>query len=566
MRGRAVPPRPARAVGQAPPGRAHPRARQGSHAGRRWPTSWPSCGAYVDVWKFGWGTAYLDPDVEAKLALLGRPRRPRLPGRARCSRWRGPSAGPTTSSTGPRAPGFPCVEVSRGAAPMTLDEKHDLIRVAASAVHRAVRGGGQEPHRPHGRRASGPRRWRATSPRAPVGAHRGPGERHRRHLRRRRRRAGGRAWPRWSRAGGRRAAGVRGAPQGPAGVVHPPLRAGRQPGQHRRRPRSWAWRRCASGCGPTPSTCRSGASRSGSDGPWPTSSPASTARCRWPRSTCPLTAEALTAHFLGREVYRHTRFVVVRSAGGDGTAVVEVDHPDDGALFSPVKAVEVLALPDECAYVVAPEVDTGIPSSLAAVAREQAPGARCVVVEGRYRHVSFILDPAARSASGWATWCRRGRPSSSTRPAGCWRWPRTCRPSSWCPTSSTWPTWPASRPSARYLLPVPGRRASSSTGPTSTSSTSTRPARTGRCSAAPGPGPSTSGSTATSRDTVDTCPRRLFPATTGDGPLLTKCCLLEDHNADEPGVAVVPWGASLDLVRQALADLATAADPAWAPA
>ena len=52
----------------------------------------------------------------------------------------------------------------------------------------------------------------------------------------------------------------------------------------------------------------------------------------------------------------------------------------------------------------------------------------------------------------------------------------------------------------------------------------------------------------------------------GDGPLLTKCCLLEDHNADEPGVAVVPWGASLDLVRRALGRLAAAEEPAWAPA
>ncbi len=29
----------------------------------------------------------------------------------------------------------------------------------------------------------------------------------------------------------------------------------------------------------------------------------------------PLTAAALTSHFLGREVYRHTRFVVVRHRG-----------------------------------------------------------------------------------------------------------------------------------------------------------------------------------------------------------------------------------------------------------
>src|SRR3954471_4586688 len=29
-----------------------------------------TCAAYIDVWKFGWGTAYLDPGVEAKLDAL----------------------------------------------------------------------------------------------------------------------------------------------------------------------------------------------------------------------------------------------------------------------------------------------------------------------------------------------------------------------------------------------------------------------------------------------------------------------------------------------------------------
>jgi phosphosulfolactate synthase len=28
------------------------------------------CGRYVDIWKFGWGTAYLDPGLPAKLEVL----------------------------------------------------------------------------------------------------------------------------------------------------------------------------------------------------------------------------------------------------------------------------------------------------------------------------------------------------------------------------------------------------------------------------------------------------------------------------------------------------------------
>ena len=63
---------------------------------------------------------------------------------------------------------------------------------------------------------------------------------------------------------------------------------------------------------------------------------------------------------------------------------------------------------------------------------------------------------------------------------------------------------------------------------------------------------------------MELCPRRLFPA---DGrPLLTKCCLLEDSIADQGVTVAVPWGASLEQVKQALAAIAKAAEPAWAPA
>jgi phosphosulfolactate synthase len=90
-----------------------------------------TCGAYIDIWKFGWGTAYLDPGVEAKLALLAER------GILGC-------VGGTLMEVAwvqrrveefldwAAAAGFPCVEVSRGAAPMRPDEKYDLIRMAKS--------------------------------------------------------------------------------------------------------------------------------------------------------------------------------------------------------------------------------------------------------------------------------------------------------------------------------------------------------------------------------------------------------------------------------------------------
>jgi hypothetical protein len=282
-----------------------------------------------------------------------------------------------------------------------------------------------------------------------------------------------------------------------------------------------------------------------------------------------LTGEGLSAHFLGREVYRHTRFVVVRSAQGEATAVVEVDHPDDGALFAPVRSVEVLALPHECACVVDPDVDTGIPSSLAAVAREQAPRARCVVVEGRYRHVSFILDPrpirirvgdvVPPGPAKLLDQARRVLAVAEDLP-----------PIELVPDVVDLVELARSRPSARYLLPCKG--SGIEVDGADVDFLDQHPPRP-----QPGEGDWTLLGCTRSRaihewfygdlpETVDTCPRRLFTGGLGDDPLLTKCCLLEDHNADEPGVAVVPWGASLDLVRRALGRLAAAEEPAWAPA
>lgn len=108
----------------------------------------------------------------------------------------------------------------------------------------------------------------------------------------------------------------------------------------------------------------------------------------------PLTAGDLARWFVGREAYRRTGFVVVHH--GPDTAVVRVERAaGDGSdpLFQPIVAVELLAGPAECAYVVDPAVDTAVPTDLARAAAA-VPGVRCVVVRGRYEHVNFILDPA----------------------------------------------------------------------------------------------------------------------------------------------------------------------------
>jgi phosphosulfolactate synthase len=89
-----------------------------------------SAGNYVDVWKFGWGVAYLDANLEAKLDLLDRHRVLACPGGTLLEiAWAQNRAGELLSWA--RDAGFPCVEVSAGTVEMSAAAKDDLIARAA---------------------------------------------------------------------------------------------------------------------------------------------------------------------------------------------------------------------------------------------------------------------------------------------------------------------------------------------------------------------------------------------------------------------------------------------------
>lgn len=274
------------------------------------------------------------------------------------------------------------------------------------------------------------------------------------------------------------------------------------------------------------------------------------------RVEVPLTADCLIEHFLGRECYRRTRYIVVRN--GDATALVGVEPADPEPLFSPAASVEVLALPAETAYLRIPDIDTGVPSQLAKVAIGQ-PGARAVVVEGRYSHVSFLLDPDPVRVRVYEVvpphppklldQAQRVLDLAEDLP------PMVLEPELVELES-------LAGDAAVVLLPCRGAGIRLEDRevhylderPADRDWTLLGCARSrqlhhwfyGRGASGP-----------------DTCPRALA---SGPGPLLTKCCLLEDHTEIDGDVAVVPWGASLEQVRQALATLARRCDPAWVPA
>lgn len=105
-----------------------------------------------------------------------------------------------------------------------------------------------------------------------------------------------------------------------------------------------------------------------------------------------MTEATIRAHFLGREAYRRTDFVVLRQ--GEATTVIQITAPDRQALFSPIESVEVLALPGTCAFADLPDVDTGNRSSLADAAHRLGIGPEgTLVVKGQYDHINFIHHP-----------------------------------------------------------------------------------------------------------------------------------------------------------------------------
>jgi hypothetical protein len=107
----------------------------------------------------------------------------------------------------------------------------------------------------------------------------------------------------------------------------------------------------------------------------------------------PLTPDAIAALLSGREIYRRTAYLVLRSRGQ--TALVAVRPEDPDRLFSPVAQLRVLAVPATTAWIDEPAADVGNATSLASAAiAHRRDGVLAYVVRGRYEHVNFIWRPA----------------------------------------------------------------------------------------------------------------------------------------------------------------------------
>jgi hypothetical protein len=275
----------------------------------------------------------------------------------------------------------------------------------------------------------------------------------------------------------------------------------------------------------------------------------------------PLEEEHLREYFVGKEAWRRTRFLVVRDRAGR-TALLTAEKESEEPLFSPIVAVELVAGPDECAYVVAPDADTAVPSELARVAVERAPGSRAVVVQGMYEHISFIVNPAPLRLVVQEV--------VPPEPAKLYDQVRRLL----AVAEDLPPMLPEAEvvsfaelsgragPAERYLLPCRG--AGVEVPGAVTAYLDERPPHEDwtllGCHRSAEIHEWFYGSAA---PRVEMCPRER--PHDGRTAVLAKCCLLEAENARDGGRVVVPWGATLEQVRSALEELAERWDPTWRP-
>ncbi|MDO8212354.1 hypothetical protein [Conexibacter sp. CPCC 206217] len=257
---------------------------------------------------------------------------------------------------------------------------------------------------------------------------------------------------------------------------------------------------------------------------------------------------ALRERLLGRRVYRRTEFVVAE-CGGE-RAVVRIERAEGDGILVPVRDAEVVASGDEVVFVDDERVDVGNATQLARAALgAAAAGARIHVVQGRFQHVNFIVDPQPLTI--------RVVEAVPPQPPKLLEMARAMvevdedlPPIAFELVAIDLRTLIAQNPAPRYLLPCRSGGIDPALpvefldeGPADDPSWTLVGCERSReiHVAMYGREP---------RERVDFCPRVRVP---DDGSTtLSRCCLLERGIERDGGQMLVPWGANLDEVRTAL--------------
>jgi hypothetical protein len=103
--------------------------------------------------------------------------------------------------------------------------------------------------------------------------------------------------------------------------------------------------------------------------------------------------EAIEHYIHSREVYRRTDIIILHNNRQE-YAVVAVQRASSETLFTAVEKVEVLALPDDCAFIADPETDPGNRSALGKAAlKHHVSSQQTAIVVGAFDHVNIIHHP-----------------------------------------------------------------------------------------------------------------------------------------------------------------------------
>jgi hypothetical protein len=265
-----------------------------------------------------------------------------------------------------------------------------------------------------------------------------------------------------------------------------------------------------------------------------------------------LDEDRLLAHVRSRRVYRRTEFIVATC--GDERALVQVEREEGDAILLGVRDARIMARPEEIAFVIDDAIDTGNASQLARAAARA--GARVTVVQGRFQHVNFIVEPAPLRIRVLEV-VPPHPPKLLEMARAVLDFDEELPPLELDFVAIDMRALAAERPAAHYLFPCrcAGLELDAEVdfldaGPPAAADWTLVGCERSRQIhvALYGNEP---------RERVDFCPLVIEGAPHG-GPTLLKCCLRERGIEQEGARATVPWGASLDEVRAALRALAAA--------
>jgi hypothetical protein len=272
----------------------------------------------------------------------------------------------------------------------------------------------------------------------------------------------------------------------------------------------------------------------------------------------------LERHFVGRDAYMRTRFLVLRVDGE--TALAEISTEDSGELFTPITAIRVLAEASECVWIEDDRIDVGVASQFAQLCANHSD-ARCLVVEGKYSHVSFLLNPqplwvdvldiVPPAPSKLVDQAQRILDLAEDLP------PIGLVPDETSSLDMLRSSTSANSPSV--LLPC--RTAGVELPNADVAYLDQRPVRQDwmllGCQRSADIHEAFYGDRP---PRIDTCPRQFITAERRNaGPLITRCCLLQQGMEQQNRAVLVPWGSSLHEVREAIETVIEAEGFTWTP-